>query len=130
MIEYKPGDIVNDHVFTGSAWVPISKQPQPPTEPPANPYAGMVWNGSKWTTVDPTTGKVTVVKATWWSQQPWWTKTLISLLVLVVVVSFSFWYLWSTNRGFRIDMYDLCAKFQPLNNALHCSTNLLNERYG
>lgn len=92
MTEYKPGDIVNDHVFTGSAWVPITKQPPPPAEPPSNPYEGMVWNGRKWTTVDPATGAVTVVKATWWSQQRWYTKVLLGVLVAVAVLASSFWY--------------------------------------
>jgi hypothetical protein len=80
--EYKPGDVVNGHVFTGTEWVPLNVVDQPPPPPgAANPYAGMTWDGKRW--VAPVNGVVPVaVPRTFWQRNG--TGLIVVLVILVL----------------------------------------------
>lgn len=56
-------------------------------------------------------------------------RLVITALVIVVGTVLSALLLWN-DHGARLMFFDACAKWQPLNEALHCSTNYLTEQLG
>lgn len=56
-------------------------------------------------------------------------RLVITVLVIAAGTVLSALLLWN-DRGARLMFFDTCAKWQPLNEALHCSTNYLTEQLG
>lgn len=49
MAEYKPGDVANGHVWTGTQWLPLAQQAPPGAPPPVGTIAnGHRWDGTRW----------------------------------------------------------------------------------
>ncbi|MDI1289367.1 MAG: hypothetical protein PSX37_05365, partial [bacterium] len=103
--QYRVGDVVNGHVWTGTDWQPAPPPPGSPTYPvsttgraglipTADPnvkigtgrYAGFYLVGGKWKTWDEQAQAYFPAKVTWWSRRHFLDRVLIILVLGEVLI--------------------------------------------